>query len=263
MTSFKSIWLYRDFILGSVKREFRSKFQNSVLGTFWILLNPLAMIFVYTVVFSHLMKAKLPSLTGSFSYSIYLCIGILSWGLFSEITTRALTLFLDNANLLKKIHFPKLCLSIILLMNAWINFAIIFSVFILFLKFSGNFPGWIFLAVIPIFLIISLLALALGLALGILNVFYRDIGQVYVVFLQFWFWLTPIVYTIDILPSNVQVLLRLNPMSPMIEALHKIAVYRQLPEWDTLLFPLMTTLLLAWWAASLYRRHMNDVMDEL
>ena len=263
MTSIKSIWFYRDFILGSVRREFRAKFQNSVLGIFWVLLNPLAMIFVYTVVFSHLMKAKLPNVTGPFSYSIYLCMGILSWSLFSEITSRALNLFLENANLLKKIHFPKICLPIILLINAWINFAIIFGLFVIFLKLTGNFPGKIFLAVIPIFLIMSLLALALGLGLGILNVFYRDIGQVYGVFLQFWFWLTPIVYSIDILPPKVQMLLQFNPMTPLITALHQIAVYRQLPAWESLLFPLIVALLLSWWAVGLFRRHQHDLMDEL
>lgn len=263
MTRIQSIWLYRDFILGSVKREFRAKFQNSVLGVFWVLFNPLAMIFVYTVVFSQLMKAKLPDVTGPFSYSIYLCIGILSWSLFSEITSRALNLFLDNANLLKKINFPKICLPIILVINAWINFAIIFSLFIVFLMLSGNFPGKIFLVVIPIFLLMSLLALSLGLGLGILNVFYRDIGQVYAVFLQFWFWLTPIVYSMDILPQKVQMLLQFNPMTPIITALHKVAVYRQMPSWDSLLFPFIISFLLSWWALGLYRRHFNDVMDEL
>ena len=193
MTLLKPIWQYRDFIFGSVKREFRVKYQNSILGVFWVFVNPLAMILVYTLVFSQLMKAKLPNAMGSFSYSIYLCAGILSWGLFSEISSRALNLFLDNANLLKKIYFPRACLPIILVINAWINFAIIFGMFVIFLLATQNFPGIIFLAVIPILLIITFFALALGVGMGVLNVFYRDIGQVYTVFLQFWFWLTPIV----------------------------------------------------------------------
>jgi lipopolysaccharide transport system permease protein len=109
----------------------------------------------------------------------------------------------------------------------------------------------------------SLFALALGLGLGILNVFYRDIGQAYGVFLQFWFWLTPIVYSFDILPPKVQMFLQFNPMMPLITALHKIVVYRQLPVWESLLFPLGVSILLAWWAISLFRRHQHDLMDEL
>jgi len=263
MTLLKPIWQYRDFIFGSVKREFRVKYQNSILGVFWVFVNPLAMILVYTLVFSQLMKAKLPNAMGSFSYSIYLCAGILSWGLFAEISSRALNLFLDNANLLKKIYFPRSCLPIILVINAWINFAIIFGMFIIFLLVTQNFPGIIFLAVIPILLIITFFALALGIGMGVLNVFYRDIGQVYTVFLQFWFWLTPIVYTSEILPSKVQALLQINPLVPLISGLQRIVVLHEAPLWDTLIYPLLLTCLLILWSAYLAKQHQHDLIDEL
>lgn len=263
MTFLKPIWQYRDFIFGSVKREFRVKYQNSILGVFWVFVNPLAMILVYTLVFSQLMKAKLPNAMGSFSYSIYLCAGILSWGLFAEISTRALNLFLDNANLLKKIYFPRACLPIILVINAWINFAIIFGMFIIFLFATQNFPGMIFLAVIPILLLITFFALALGVGMGVLNVFYRDIGQVYTVFLQFWFWLTPIVYTSEILPSKVQALLQINPLVPLISGLQRIVVLHEAPLWDTLIYPSLLTCLLILWSAYLAKQHQHDLIDEL
>ena len=107
MTSMlRSIWAYRGFVLGSVKREFQSKYRNSLLGMGWSVINTLAMIVVYTVIFSQVMKAKLPGLDTTFAYSIYLCSGVLTWGLFSEMMTRSQNLFLDNSNLLKKINFP-------------------------------------------------------------------------------------------------------------------------------------------------------------
>lgn len=263
MNSFRSLWLYRDFILGSVKRDFQAKFQNSILGMFWILLNPLAMILVYTVVFSQLMKAKLPNAAGPYSYSIYLCMGILCWGLFAEIFSRSITLFLENANLLKKIKLPKVCLPVILVLNAWINFAIIFGLFVIFLMITKNFPGKIFLSVIPIILVISLFAVSLGIGLGVLNVFYRDIGQISGVFLQFWFWLTPIVYSIEILPTKIQTVLQLNPMVPLIAGLQRVVVVRELPIWGTLIYPTIVSLLLSWWAIHVFNRHQNDMMDEL
>jgi lipopolysaccharide transport system permease protein len=71
------------------------------------------------------------------------------------------------------------------------------------------------------------------------------------------------VYSIDILPPKVQMLLQFNPMTPLITALHKIAVYRQLPAWESLLFPLIVALLLSWWAVGLFKRHQHDLMDEL
>ena len=83
------LWAYRGFIFGSVKREFQSKYRNSLLGASWTVINPLAMILVYTVIFAQIMRAKLPGVDSTFAYSIYLCSGLLTWGLFAEITGRA------------------------------------------------------------------------------------------------------------------------------------------------------------------------------
>ena len=83
-----SVWRYRGFVLGSVKREFQSKYRNSLLGAAWTVINPLAMILVYTVIFAEIMRAKLPGVENTFGYSIYLCAGVLTWGLFAEITGR-------------------------------------------------------------------------------------------------------------------------------------------------------------------------------
>ena len=95
----KALWNYRGFISGSVKREFQSKYRNSLLGALWTVLNPLAMIVVYTVIFSEVMKARLPGVDSVFGYSIYLCAGILTWGFFAELVGRSQTVFIDNANL--------------------------------------------------------------------------------------------------------------------------------------------------------------------
>ena len=123
----RSLWNYRGFIIGSVRREFESKYRKSVLGATWTIVNPLAMIIVYTIIFSQLMKARLPGVDTPFAYSIYLCAGSLTWGLFIEIVSRGQNIFIENANLLKKISFPRLILPVILVLNACINFLIIFS----------------------------------------------------------------------------------------------------------------------------------------
>src|SRR5690554_2325146 len=106
----KDLWLYRGFIFGTVKREFQAKYLNSLLGVAWTVIQPLAMIIVYTLIFSQIMQAKLPGVDNTFGYSIYLCSGILTWGLFAEISGRGQNLFLENANLLKKLSFPWFCL---------------------------------------------------------------------------------------------------------------------------------------------------------
>jgi len=259
----RAIYSYRAFIVGSIFREFQAKYRNSLLGALWNILNPLAMIAVYTVIFSQLMRAKLPDVDSSFAYSIYLCAGVLTWGLFSEISNRCLQIFLDNANLIKKLSFPRMCLPLIVLGSALLNFAIIFSLFTLFLVVTGNFPGWSFVAIFPVLLIQVLFALGLGLSLGILNVFFRDVGQFFGIFIQFWFWLTPIVYPITILPEHIRHIIALNPMTTLTAAYQHILVYDAWPDWNALWPIALVSVLLCLWCLRLFRRRSGEIVDEL
>eukprot|EP01034_Spumella_vulgaris_P035252 gene35252-43467_t len=221
---FNAVWRYRGFVAGSIKREFQSKYRNSLLGAAWTVLNPLAMIVVYTVIFSQVMGSRLPGVATPFAYSIYLCAGVLTWGLFAEITSRSQSVFLEHANLIKKLQFPRLCLPLIVVLNALINFGIIFGLFVLFLAVSGNFPGWIFLSILPVLVLQVLFAIGLGMILGVLNVFFRDVGQLFTIVLQFWFWFTPIVYPLSALPEPVRDLVGWNPMAGVISAYQTVLV---------------------------------------
>jgi lipopolysaccharide transport system permease protein len=259
----KGIWAYRGFVLGSVQREFRARYGNAVLGAAWSVLSPLAMILVYTVIFAQVMKSKLPGATSEYAYSIYLCAGILTWGLFAEITARAQNVFLEQANLLKKISFPRICLPLIVVLNALLNFAIIFGLFTLFLLASGNFPGWPYLGIVPLLLIEVLFAIGLGIIVGVLNVFFRDVGQFFTIVLQFWFWFTPIVYSAAILPPGVRDLLALNPMAPLIAGFQAIFVDGRWPAWSSLALPAGLAVLLCAVALGLFRRRAGEMVDEL
>lgn len=258
-----ALWNYRGFILGSVKRDFQSKYQNSILGATWTVLNPLAMIIVYTVIFSQIMQARLPGIDSTFAYSVYLCAGILTWGLFSEIVSRGQNIFLEQANLLKKLSFPRLCLPVTVVATACLNFAIIFGIFSLFLVITGFFPGWAYLALLPVLAIQIGLAIGLGMVLGVLNVFFRDVGQLFSVILQFWFWLTPIVYPITILPDGLQAAMAYNPMARLVGAYQTVLVTGDLPNFYSLLPVALLAALLCVWGMRLFRRHAGEMVDEL
>lgn len=263
MEMLKALWAYRGFILGSVKREFQSKYRNSLLGAAWTVLNPLAMIVVYTVIFAQVMRAKLPGVDSTFAYSIYLCAGVLTWGLFAEITGRAQNTFLDNANLLKKLSFPRLCLPVVVVANAGLNFAIVFGLFTLFLLVSGNFPGMAYFAVLPLLAILAAFAIGLGMTLGVLNVFFRDVGQLFGIVIQFWFWLTPVVYASSILPAGVQKIMSFNPMAPLMAGFQGALVSGQWPHWVSLIYPTVLAALLCLLGMRLFRKHAGDMVDEL
>lgn len=259
----RHLYRYKGFILGSVKREFQSKYQNSLLGATWTVLNPLAMIVVYTVIFSQIMRAKLPGIDSTFAYSIYLCAGVLTWGLFSEIVTRAQNTFLEHANLLKKLSFPRLCLPIIVVANALLNFSIVFGLFSIFLLISGNFHGLVYLALLPVFAILVAFAIGLGISLGVLNVFFRDVGQFFGIIIQFWFWLTPIVYPVSILPESVRTLMSYNPMAVLIVACQDILVSGQWPTWQSLWPVTLLAVVLCAIGMRLFSRHAGEMVDEL
>ena len=259
----RSLWRYRGFIASTVAREFQVRYQNSLLGVLWTVLNPLAMILIYTLIFSRLMQARLPGVNTPFAYSIFLMAGLLPWGLFSEILTRNQNLFLENANLLKKASFPKICLPVIALCNCLVNFAIVFSLFLLFLLWEGQLSVWPLLAFFPVLLLQIALAVGLGLILGVLNVFFRDIGQFFGIFLQFWFWLTPILYNIELLPERAQRYLEMNPITPIVQAYQAIFVHAQVPRWPSLIYPLVCALVLNVLALRLYLRRSEEMVDEL
>lgn len=263
MRMFAALWGYRGFIFESIRREFQSQYTNAMLGAVWTIVRPLSMIVVYTVIFSQIMKAKLPGVDSEFAYSIYLCAGILTWGLFSETVSRLQNVFLEQANLLKKINFPRLSLPVIVVVNALVNFSIIFALFTLFLVFSGYFPGVVFVALIPVLAIQTLFSLGLGVTLGVLNVFFRDVGQFFTVVLQFWFWLTPVVYPASILPQKMQTVLQYNPMTILITSYQQILVNGVWPNWHSLWPVALVAVLLCAWGLKLFREHAGEMVDEL
>lgn len=257
------LWQFRGFILGSVKREFQARYRNSLFGAAWTILNPLSMIAVYTLVFSQVMRSKLPGVDSTFAYSIFLMAGLIPWGLFAEIVSRGQSLFLENANLIKKVSFPKACIPAILLLSSLTNFAIVLALFLALALLLGLSPGWPLLALIPLILLELVIAMSLALILGIFNVFFRDAGQLTGIFLQFCFWLTPIVYAIDIIPESYRGWLGINPLSPLFASFQTIFVQNIFPDWLTLLPTVIFALVLMLYAARVMKRHADDMVDEL
>jgi lipopolysaccharide transport system permease protein len=263
LSSLKAVWDFRGFIFGSVRRDYQLRYRGTMLGIAWTVLQPLAMILIYTIVFSQVMKNKLHGVNDDFAYSIYLCAGIITWGLFAEIIQRSQSVFLDNANLVKKLNFPRLTLPLIVVATALLNFSIVFGIFLLFLLVSGNVPDITLLAMIPLLAIQVLFAAGLGVTLGLLNVFFRDVGQLSGLLLQIWFWATPIAYPATILPEWLRPLVNLNPMYHLTHSYQDVLLSHQLPDWSNLALLAAVSVGLALYAACLFRRRAGEMVDEL
>lgn len=264
LSMLRALWAYRSFVWSSVMREFHGKYRESLLGAVWSVANPLTMIIIYTVVFGQLMRNTLPGHEQTpFAFSIYLCAGVVTWSLFAEMLSRLNNVFLEHGNLIKKSNFPRICLPVIVTVSALINFGIVFALYLAFLALIGHWAGVALLAVLPLLALQILFALGLGVFLGTLNVFFRDVGQLTGVVLQFWFWLTPIVYTLPALPPQVRSLVALNPMQPLMAAYQQIFLDKTLPAFGPLLPLLMLTAGFLLLGAYFFQARVGELVDEL
>lgn len=264
LDTFRALWAYRGFIRSSVQREFYGRYRESLLGAFWSVASPLAMVVIYTVVFGQLMRPTLPGHEQTpFAFGIYLCAGVISWSLFAEMLNRLNGVFLENGNLIKKASFPRICLPTIVALSALVNFGIIFVVYLAFLATIGHWPGVVLIAVVPLLALQVLFTLGLGVFLGTLNVFFRDVGQLTGVLLQFWFWLTPIVYTLQALPEAIREAIRFNPLQPLVAAYQTVFLSRASPDFASLIPLAVLTVLLLLIAGRFFSARVGELVDEL
>jgi len=259
----QALWRYRSFIRASVRREFQVRYRGSALGVAWNIIGPLGTVVIFTVVFAQVMRTRLPGVADIYGYGVYLCAGLFAWNLFAEVTQRSIGVFIDNGNLLKKASFPKSSLPVIIVLSSLLNFAIAYGLFFAFLALRGHFPGVVVVAAVPILVILVAMAVGLGVLLGTLHVFLRDVGQAVNIVLQFWFWLTPIVYPLSALPAFARGWLAWNPIAPLVGGLQDIFVTGQWPDWSTLVVPTVFASLALLLGASTFQAHAGEIVDEL
>ncbi len=203
-----------------VKRDFQGRYAGSALGLVWSFLQPLWMLLLFTFVFSTVMKISLAGArTGHFA--VFLFSGLLPWMAVQEGVTRASTAITDNSNLVKKLSFPAEILVLAVVLAALLHEAIAALIFLGVLGCLGEL-AWgglpLLLLAVPLQLALTL---GLGLLLGAVNVFFRDIAQVLGMLFTGWFYLTPIVYPAAAVPARFRSWIALNPLTALVE------LYRQ------------------------------------
>jgi len=220
-------------------------------------------IVIYTVIFGAVIGARLPGVDDRLAYGIFLCAGIIHWNHFAELLSRTQSMFLEHADIVKALRVPRSVLPMAVFLSSLVDYAINAALFLLALALLDRWPGAILLAALPLLVLQSLLAVALGVLSGTLNVFFRDISQATPVVLQLWFWLTPIVYPVSILPEAVRSVIAWNPMNAVALGYQRIAIEGAPPDWGTTLPVATASVILAVLAWSAFRRLSSDLVDEL
>ena len=222
-----------------VKRDFRGRYAGSLLSFLWSFVQPLFMLGLFTFVFGTILELKLEMMgadrrmAGTDSFGIFLFCGLLPWTAVQEGVQRSATAITDNATLVKKLQFPTEILILSVVIGALLHQAIAAGVFVVILAAVGEL-AW---ASLPwLLLVVPLqagLTLGLGLLLASAQVFFRDTSQVVGMALMGWFYLTPIVYPLEMVPDGLRGLVEANPLTPVVE-LYRTALlgarFRLVPE---------------------------------
>ncbi len=259
-----SAWRYRYFILSSIKVDFRSRFIRSRLGGLWMVINPLVQAAMFALILSRVFAGRLPDMADNkLAYPIYLLSGTLAWNIFTEVITRCMNVFIENGNLLKKMVFPRICLPMIVTGSAIVNNLLLLGAILLIIIILGFVPGYS-VVWLPLLMVVTLLlSLGIGLILGTLNVFIRDIGQMVPIVLQLGWWFTPIMYPVSIVPESILPLMKLNPMYWLVQGFQNAILFDRVPPLLAIGCITAISALLLQLALLLFRKASGEMVDVL
>jgi len=264
----KAWWLKFDLLRMLVKRDLEARYKGSVLGNLWSVVNQLSQLLIYTYVFSIILKVKL-SLKGlpeenSLVFGLWLFAGLLPWIAFTSGLTQAATSVVSQTNLVKKVVFPLALLPLVPVFSALVESAFGLIILIVFVAFRiGTLHET--LGLLPLIWLPQLL-FTVGLAYftAALTVFFRDIPQTILVLLNLWFYMTPIVYPIDVVPETVRdLVLWLNPIAAITQIYRDLILIGQVNhggEWAVLMVISLLTFSGGFWVYQRLRSGFADVL---
>lgn len=239
ITYVNELFATRELLSNLTMREVKGKYRRTVLGQLWSLINPLATMLVYTVVFSFIFRARpeVGNPSGLNIYPLWLMCGLLPWTFFTRVVNGGLTSVVSNAGLIKKVYFPRMHLPLAVATSTgftWGNEMLLLAFVIL---LCGGFVlPWIPLVLMAMVLL-GMFAVGLGMVLAIVNVHFRDMQHFTTIILQMWMYLTPIIYPITLVErgaekvgSWVMDVYRLNPMERFVAVFRSLLYDNRWPE---------------------------------
>lgn len=256
-------------------RELRSRYKRTALGWSWSLLNPLLTALVLSAVFGTIFRVVPPvgNPSGLSGFTLYLLAGLLPWNMFATCINNSMGIIINNAGLIQKVNFPRSSLVWSTCTSAAITLIIEMIVLtaLIWIVGDGGFPLTVW-AALPLIGLLGLFAIGLGMLLATANVFFRDVAYLMSVVLTAWFYLTPIVYTIALVPETWTIFGRQlpareivdnNPVTRYVDAMREVIYDFRLPAlttWMWLTTMAALSLGLGW---ALFRRHEPRFAEEL
>jgi ABC-2 type transport system permease protein len=249
-------------------REIRGKYKRTVLGQAWSLVNPIALMITYSAVFSVLLKAHPPkgSPSGLNVFALWLSCGLLPWMFFANVVTSGMSAVLANANLIKKVYFPRETLVIADTLSWMFTFSIEMLVLLVALLIFGGSPLLYLPGAIGLMLLLACFGLGLALMLSVANVYFRDTQHFVAIFMQLWFYATPIVYPTTIIfkeHPSIEAAYRLNPMERFVEAFRNLLYDNRWPTALNTLVLILVSFGVLGLGLAVFRRFQGRLAEEL
>ena len=224
MNFFKELYHYRELLKTNVKKDIRGKYKGSFLGILWSFINPLLQVLVYALVFPYIMKVETEN------YLIFLICGIIPWTWFITSISQGTTSITNNANLIKKVYFPREILPISVVTSGLVNFLISCLIILIFVICGGLGITW-HLVFLPFIIIVQyLFTLALIFVLSAFNVYVKDVEYIVAFIINMLFYATPILYTTEMFSGPILWLFRLNPLAHLINAYRDVFYVHHIPN---------------------------------
>ena len=250
------IWKHRSLIWAFAKRDVKIRYAQTRLGLFWVLLQPIPSVLIFSFLFGRLLNVD----TGLLPYPVFALAGIAGWNYFTNLSDGVGNSLLESQNVLKKVAYPKLIMPLSKLLVSTLDFAVVFTLVLIALLVFGLVPS-IKLLLLPAFILVNIMAgFAIGIWMCALSYRYRDVRHFMPYFINFGIWLTPVFYPTTILPQNLSYFMYLNPMALVLEGYRSCLSGAALPSigYLTSMIPLLLLLISGLWYFS---RVEDEIVD--
>ena len=229
MKKMNEFWKYREFLYTNVKKDIRGKYKASFLGVLWSFINPLLQVLVYAIVFPYIMRVQTPH------YLVFLICGIIPWTWFVNSLMGGTTSITNNANLIKKVYFPREILPISTVTSGVVNFAISCIIIVIFALIDGIGLSW-HIVFLPIIMLLQyMVSLGIVFITSAINVYIKDVEYMVTFLMNLLFYATPILYSADMFKdSKFSIIFKLNPMAYIVESYRNIFYAHEIPGLKTL-----------------------------
>jgi lipopolysaccharide transport system permease protein len=252
----RELWDYRELLYLLASRDVKVRYKQTVLGIAWAVIQPIFMMAVFTVFFGRL--AGVPS--DGIPYPLFAFAGLLPWMFFSNVVTNCANSLVGNANLITKVYFPRMIIPAAAVGAGLVDFGISFLLLVALMIYYGvGVTVWILLLPV-LFLLLTLASLAVGMGLSALNVQYRDVRYALPFVIQFWMFVTPVIYPASMVPDRWRWILWLNPLTGVIQGFRTALVGAPFDRTGLVVSAIITSLALTY-AAYAFRRMERSFAD--